>query len=91
MICTLNQYQDFDLEKLIDSGYGQLAEGAERVIIGYQKVLQQCGFKSSYLSRSPKRWDNEKGWMDEDDNLQVLIIGKSYIVARNFAAEKIID
>ena len=87
----LNQSKLYSLEKHINFGHGKLAEGAEKIIIGYQEVLQECGFKSSYLSRLLKRWDNNKGWIDENKNLQVLITGDSYIIAPKFTAKIIIN
>ena len=83
--------QDLNLEVLLNLGYGKLAEGAEKIIIGYQEVMNECGFQSSYLSYPPKRWDEEKGWIDEDSNLRVLITGQSYIVAPKFTAKRIIN
>ena len=83
--------QSLPLETLINLGYGKLAEGAEKIIIGYQEVMNECGFKSSYLSRTPKRWDDEQGWIDENSKLQILITENSYIIASNFTADKIVD
>lgn len=83
--------RSLDLSKLIDYGHGKLAEGAEKIIAGYQEVLQECGFKSSYISRPPMQWDSQRGWIAEDSNLQVLIIDKSYVIANRFTAKKIIS
>ena len=86
-----NRYSDLTLNKLISLGHGKLAEGAEKLIIGYQEVMNECGFQSSYLSRPPKQSDEEKGWIDEKSNLQVFITGQSYVIAADLIAKRIID
>ena len=78
-----------DLPKLIDCGYGKLAEGAEKLIIDYQEVLLECGFKSSYISRPQMQWNDKQGWIAEDSDLQVLIIDKSYAIANRFTAQQL--
>lgn len=78
-----------NLPKLINYGHGKLAEGAEKLIIGYQEVLQECGFKSSYISRPPMQWNDKQGWIAEDNDLQVLIIDKSYAIANEFTAKQL--
>ena len=77
------------LEDSLKFGYGKLAEGAEKLIVGYQEVLHNCGIKASYLSRPSKRWNDELGWLDKNKNLSVFITGKSYIIASKFIARRL--
>ena len=79
------------LQSLLRSRHGKLAEGAEKIILGYQEVLNKCGFKSSYLSYSAKYWDDDNGWINEDGRAQVLITDLSYVVASKFTAIQIED
>ena len=72
--------QVIGLENLIKLGYGKLAEGAEKLIVSCQEVLQDCGLESSYLSQPSKRWDDKLGWIDESENLLVFISGNSYVI-----------
>lgn len=60
-------------------------------MIAYQEVLQECGIKSFYISRPPKQWDDDKGWIDENSDLKVLTTGNSYIIATKFSAKRIIN
>ncbi|MEL6929391.1 MAG: hypothetical protein AAFO95_12245 [Cyanobacteria bacterium J06600_6] len=84
-----NIYKHFSLAKLISSGHGKLAEGAEKIILGYQEVIDEFGINSFYLSSTPKLWVDDKGWIDEKGNAQILMFGSSYVVAYKFTAHKI--
>lgn len=68
------------LVDLIRVGYGQLAEGPEPLIRGYEKVLQDHGIRTSTLSRAPAYWDGSQ-WVPSTDQLVALICGRMYVVA----------
>jgi hypothetical protein len=68
------------LAALIRAGHGQLAEGPEPLIRGYERVLQEHGIGTSTFSRDPKFWNGTR-WVPSTDQLVALICGRMYIVA----------
>lgn len=78
------------LAQLIASGHGLLAEGPEKLVKGYQQVMNESGFQYSCLFRSPMRWNPLQGWIEESGELLALVLDKSYVVASSVTAEKLV-
>jgi hypothetical protein len=77
------------LTKLIDGGFGMLAEGPEPLILAYEDVMRRHGFSTSHHdSEKPRYWDGEE-WVEEKAALSVLMLDESYIVAEEFVAEAV--
>jgi hypothetical protein len=75
------------LTELIAGGFGVLADGPESLVLAYEEVMQQHGFKTLHSDpRMPVYWSGGK-WQEEKTNLSVLTFNGSYIVAEQFQAE----
>lgn len=70
------------LPKLLSSPAGMLARGPRALITAYQDVLEQAGSACSVLDQG--RFPDA----DADDAPKLLLLGKSYLVATSFAAER---
>jgi hypothetical protein len=76
--------------KVLMRGNDLLAKGPAEVINAYQQVLEKAGIQcSSYISANPRWYDHEKGWIEEPQDFQALIIGDSYVVASKINAKKL--
>jgi hypothetical protein len=69
---------------------GLAAEGPEPLVVAYDAVLRAHGYRTTLLNRRPPaRWVAEGSggrWVEEDQELAVLLVGASYVVASGFAA-----
>lgn len=86
------QWIPFEIsQKVLKNGEGVLAKGSEKVINAYQKVLDEAGIQcSSYVSALPKWFERGgRGWIEEPQSFQALIIGDSYVVASEINAKKL--
>lgn len=79
-----------EIEKLLQWGAGLLAEGPEKIVNEYSKVLDSFNINSSIVSIGyPKKWC-ENGLIEDKDEKYVLIFGNSFVVAREFIDERIL-
>ncbi len=81
------------LSNRLSGGGGVLADGPERLLREYADVLSNSDLEP-YFPYSPRPahwWDDEhQRWVDEDQNLSVLILGgSSYIVGADFFANRL--
>jgi hypothetical protein len=79
---------EMDLVGLLQSGYGQLAEGPEPLIEAYERVLNRYDIRTSRLTpRPPVWWDGEE-WTPGGEGVRVLFLDDMYVVAQNFSGSK---
>ena len=72
----------------IPGSSGCLAKGPLPLLEIYKKEVEKLGGKANLLSvMEPQRWDGEK-WIKEFPDLKALILGDSYIIARDFKYKK---
>jgi hypothetical protein len=81
------------LSNRLSSGCGVLADGPDRLLREYSKVVADSDLEP-YFPYSPRPahwWDDEhERWVDEDRSLSVLILGcSSYIVGDDFFANRL--
>ena len=68
---------------VLSRGFGKLAEGPAVLMRGYGEVLEARGFSISFLEHGmPQQYVN--GWRAYDDELKVLLLGGTFVVARDF-------
>lgn len=79
-----------DLEKLISSGFGLLAEDVpEPLAIAYKDILESFGISANLSkSRSRKYWDGEM-FTDKIAPLYLLVLGKSVVISESIEAEEV--
>ncbi len=81
------------LGNCLSTSGGVLADGPDRLLREYAEVLQEheCEPYFPYPPRPAHRWDEDsRCWIDEEDKLSVLILGRSsYIVGTDFFAIRI--
>ncbi len=82
--------RNLPLVQLIASGHGLLAEGPQKLVKGYEQVMNEFGFQCSCLFRSPMRPNPLQGWIEESGELLALVLDKSYVVASSVTAEKLV-
>ncbi|MDF7802140.1 hypothetical protein P4C99_21895 [Pontiellaceae bacterium B1224] len=84
---NLNSYLNYSAIT-IEGSSGCLAKGPAPLLEIYKKEVEKLGGKANLLSvMKPKRWDGEK-WIEEYPDLKALILGASYIIARDFTYKK---
>lgn len=72
---------------LLGAQSGLLADGPEPLIDSYAAVLDDFGIRhSTPPPRAPGWWDGVQ-WQHSTEKLHVLIIGRSYVVAPEFAED----
>ncbi|GAA3913161.1 hypothetical protein GO495_24785 [Chitinophaga oryziterrae] len=77
------------LDKLLKSGYGLLANGPKNLLVKFAECLEENGIKSSITNeREPVYWNGSRT-VSALQNLSVLLIGESYIITNEFKIEKI--
>lgn len=72
------------LSALLGGQGGQLAEGPEPLILGYETILRDIGFSTSTITREPMVFKPKEFWTTPKPNLQLLLLGKSYVIAQRF-------
>ena len=81
------------LSNRLSGGCGVLADGPDRLLREYAAVLSESDLEPyfPYPPRPPHWWDDEHSrWVDEDQNLSVLILGgSSYVVGADFFANRV--
>src|SRR5512146_1372041 len=74
-----------DVETLLASGNGIIAEGPKPLLEAYASVLRAHECTYSFIAeRPPRRWLGGQ-WQDEPLALKALLCGTSYVVAPTFA------
>jgi hypothetical protein len=73
------EYVNFRIDKLLARGIGIFAEGPINLLDSYKNVLTKYGYMTNLL---PLHYKNEQDY-------RLLIMGNSYVVAKNFSAHKI--
>jgi hypothetical protein len=77
------------LPTLLTGNGGLLASGPEPLMLAYEEVLNHHGLQASHLeSRRPIHWEGIQ-LSEKDSDLQVLLLGASYIVAQDFQCQPI--
>ena len=67
---------------------GCLAKGPVPLLELYKKEVEKLGGKANLLCQmEPKRWNGTQ-WVPEYPDLKALILGRSYIIARDFEYKK---
>ena len=85
---SFNQFTNGEiaLTKLLSSNSGKIARGPVPLLQAYQEVLNDFKIKNSILEPRPsKRWENGM-WVENTTPFQLLLLGKSYVIAENIAA-----
>ena len=75
------------LFELLKGGYGKLAEGPEPIIAAYQNVLQKHDIESSVTLKPA--WHYHGKAENEPDELVVLLLGDSRVIASSVTAQRI--
>lgn len=70
------------------AAYGQFASGPLPVIERFRSELERSGSKCSILTKQPRFW-NGMQWLDNQEELKVLIVGSSFVVMSKMDAQKI--
>jgi hypothetical protein len=79
------------LADLLAAGGGFLAEGPKSVMQGYALVLSSHKIESSFVAeRPPVRW-LDGAWQPESQALSVFLMGESYVIGAEFAAQRTTD
>jgi hypothetical protein len=73
------EYVNFRIDKLLDGGIGIFAKGPINLLDSYKNVLTKYGYMTNLL---PLHYKNEQDY-------RLLVMGNSYVVAKNFSAHKI--
>ncbi len=85
----INSSSYISLIELCKSSNALFAKGPKNLLQEYSKCLEKFGMQTNMFGeRNPKRWTG-KHWVDEDQLLSILIIGKSYIIAERFDFERV--
>ena len=83
-------FGDFDLSdqasRVLAAGFGLLARGPSTLVQAYAAILEKYGFDVSMLKHGLPEY-HELGGYDYNDELLVLLLGNSYVVAQGFSAE----
>jgi hypothetical protein len=81
------------LESRLSTGSGVLADGPDRLLREYAAVLRESDLEPyfPYPPRPANLWDEDsRCWVEEGENLSVLILGgSSYIVGSEFFASRV--
>jgi hypothetical protein len=75
------------LERGLEIGYGLFGTGPEILVTAYEKILKQHGLTTSTPTPSPPKYWDGTAWAAETPPLAVLILGESYVVAKEFKAQ----
>lgn len=71
-------------------GAGHLAHGPRPLLEAYAAVAQERGMRPSLVGDEPPRiWKDGAGWSERTEPLHVLLVGRSWVVAERFDAERI--
>ena len=76
----------------LSGGFGVLAHGPDRLLREYAAVLKRSDLEPyfPYPVKPPLRLSNGgQGWIVEDRDLSVLILGKSHIIGTSFTAVRV--
>lgn len=85
----INSNSYLSLIELCKSSNALFAKGPKKILELYAKILDEHQMKPNLFGdRSPKRWTGEQ-WIEETEPLNVLLIGKSYVIAEQFDFERI--
>jgi hypothetical protein len=77
-----------DIVQLLNGRYGLLAEGPEKLINGYQEVLDAEGFTTSILPTRKPYYINGQFVNFQGERQYLLLMGSSYIVAADIKLQK---
>lgn len=74
----------------LSSGSGVLALGPHRLLAEYASVFEGSDVEAyfPYPPTPAVHWDEKRGWISNDRDLRVLILGNSYIIADAFEADR---
>ncbi|MDN3019915.1 hypothetical protein PH210_27615 [Paenibacillus sp. BSR1-1] len=75
----------YRIDKLLDGGIGLFAYGPLNLLDSYRNVLTKYGYKTNVY---PLNYRNEKDYK-KDTDYKLLVMGNSYVVAKNFSAHKV--
>ncbi|MFF2450819.1 hypothetical protein ACFVSW_27720 [Neobacillus sp. NPDC058068] len=78
------EYLNYRIDTLLDGGFGLFAKGPLNLLDSYRNVLTKYGYKTTVL---PLHYRNEQ---DYRTDYRLLVMGNSYVVAKNFSAHKVI-
>ncbi|WLR42513.1 hypothetical protein LC087_17760 [Bacillus carboniphilus] len=78
-----DEYFNYRIDKILDGGFGLFAKGPCDLMELYRSVLTKYQYKTTVLSL-----DDRNGEEDRTDYI-LLVMGNSYVVAKNFLAQKI--
>lgn len=84
---SLNEFINCEYLSLIDlckSSNVLFAKGPRKILTEYTRILDEFKMRPNLFgNQKPKRWTG-KQWVDETDILQILLIGKSFVIAEKF-------
>jgi hypothetical protein len=82
----LNIGPDGSLRRMLEGGFGRLAQGPRSLIERYARVLEGAGVPTSVL---PPRAAHDAGQSDEAGTLVALIFGASHVVAAAVTGDRL--
>lgn len=85
----INSSAYISLIVLFKSSNALFAKGPKKILEKYGEVLDEHQMKPNLFGeRTPKRWTGEQ-WIEETEPLNILLIGKSYVIAEQFDFERV--
>ncbi|MEQ9440036.1 MAG: hypothetical protein RIG62_13355 [Cyclobacteriaceae bacterium] len=89
---SLNEFINYGHLSFIDlckSSNALFAKGPKKILSEYASILDAFNMRPNLFGdHNPKRWVDKK-WVDETETLQILIIGKTFVIAENFDFERV--
>jgi len=76
------------LVDLLQSGFGQLADGPAPLIEAYERVINEYGVRGSRTKPQPAVWWDGENWAPDGESVRVFLLDDMYVVAGCFAASR---